>query len=157
VLDKTITLGYYSSSNQNNGVQSMNGIGSRLRRIREDLRLNQIEFSAKLGLSRTALGKCERDLSFPNKKMLHILATQFNISMDYLLCNRGTVFYNNAIQTLDGQKLNLDKEMEEMLFLMTQSPLVHHSIMSFLQRFKISNQELIEKQLAQNTKKPNNS
>lgn len=147
-LDKRITLGYDSPSNQNTGVFLMKGIGSRIRRIREGLGLNQKQFAPKLGLSRTALGKCEADLSFPNKKVLDILASQYNISMDYLLCNRGTVFYNqNATTDLDGQKIMMDDEMRELFSLMTHSPLVHHSVLSFLQRLKISDQELIAKQL----------
>ncbi len=129
----------------------MNRIGMRLRKIRETLNMNQSEFAVKLGLSRSALGKYERDESFPSKKVLHILANQYNVSMDYLLCNRETVFYKTNTNSLDVQKYKMDKETEEMLFLMTHSLLVHHSVLSFLQRFKIDNHDVIEKQLTNKT------
>lgn len=67
-------------------------VGWRLREIRKRLNISQEEFGRVLGLKRSSLGKHERDESFPTHKMLNILVNQYNISMDYLLCNRGTLF-----------------------------------------------------------------
>jgi hypothetical protein len=62
--------------------------------------------------------------------------------MDYLLCNRGTLFYEKN----EGKDI-MDEEIKEMLALMSKVPLVRHSVMSYYRRFKLENQELIEKEL----------
>lgn len=64
--------------------------------------------------------------------------------MDYLLCNRGTLYYKEK----EGKDI-MDEEIKEMLALMSKAPLVRHSVMSYYQRFKLENQELIEKGLTQ--------
>jgi len=69
---------------------------------------------------------------------------KYNISMDYLLCNRGTLYYKEK----EGKDI-MDEEIKEMLDLMSKVPLVRHSVMSYYQRFKLENPELIEKELTQ--------
>jgi hypothetical protein len=61
--------------------------------------------------------------------------------MNYLLCNRGTLFYKEK----EGKDI-MDEEIKEILALMSKVPLVRHSVMSYYQRFKLENQELIEKE-----------
>ena len=119
----------------------MRNVGWRLREIRKRLNLSQEEFGRILGLKRSSLGKHERGNSFPTGKMLNILVNKYNVSMDYLLSNRGTLFYKEK----EGKDI-IDEEIKEMLTLMSKVPLVRHSVMSYYQRFKLENQELIEKE-----------
>ena len=122
----------------------MRNVGWRLREIRKRLNMSQEQFAQILGLKRSSLGKHERNESFPTGKMLSILVDKYNISMDYLLCKRGTLFYKEK----EGKDI-MDEEIKEMLALMSKVPLVRHSVMSYYQRFKLENQELIEKELTQ--------
>ncbi len=43
----------------------------------------------------------------------------------------------------------MDKEIKEMLARMSKVSLVRHSVMSYYQRFKLENQQLIEKELTE--------
>lgn len=126
----------------------MSRIGARLREIRKRLNLTQDQFGAKFGLKRSAMGKHERGECSPTIKMLNTLAFQYNVSMDYLLCGRGQLFYKKDEADNEPQ-LKLDKEMKEMVSLVNRLPLVRHTIMGYFQRFKIENRDLIAKELAQ--------
>ncbi len=123
----------------------MKNVGWRLREIRNRLNMSQEEFGQVLGLKRSSLGRHERDECFPTGKMLSILVNKYNISMDYLLCNRGSLFYKER----EGKNI-MDEEIKEMLGLMSKVPLIRHSVMSYYQRFKLENQDLIEKELSEN-------
>ena len=100
-----------------------------------------------LGLGKSGFGKYERMENFPNFKILQALATEYNVSMDYLIGSRGTVFYGQYENRKDND------EMAEFLYLMENVPLVHHSVMSYFQKFKIENHEVIEKELAKTKEK----
>lgn len=125
----------------------MRGYGRRLRELRKHLHMTQKEFGALFGLTRSGLGKHEREDSFLTLKMLQILADKYNVSMDYLLCNRGTLFYEKGAFE-NGKGKFTDDEVKELLSLMARVPLVRHSVMGYFQRFKIENREIIEKELA---------
>ena len=62
--------------------------------------------------------------------------------MDYLLCNRGTLYYKEK----EGKDI-MDEEIKEMLAIISEVPLVCYFVMSYYQRFKLENQELVEKEL----------
>jgi transcriptional regulator with XRE-family HTH domain len=126
----------------------MRGYGRRLRELRKHLNMSQKEFGALFGLTRSGLGKHEREDSFLTSKMLQILADKYNVSMDYLLCNRGTLFYERGDFENGKGKYIINDEVKELLSLMTRVPLVRHSVMGYFQRFKIENREIIEKELA---------
>jgi transcriptional regulator with XRE-family HTH domain len=126
---------------------SKKDFGSRLREARVALNKTQQEMGRLLGLGKSGFGKYERMENFPNFKILQALAKEYNVSMDYLIGNRGTVFYGEN----ENRKDNV--EMAEFLYLMEKVPLVHHSVMSYFQKFKIENQEVIEKELAKTKEK----
>jgi hypothetical protein len=82
--------------------------------------------------------------------MLNILASQYNVSMDYLLCGRGTLFYENKDNSNSNRLKNIvkgDKELEELFSLVSSMSWVRHAVLSYFQRFKLENRELIEKGL----------
>jgi len=110
------------------------------------LGLSQDELGAKLGLKKGALGKHEREECFPTRKMLKTLAFDYNVSMDYLLCNRGTLFYEKEKVEKNETEFKMDVEENELFSLMRRLPLVRHSVMSYFHRFKIDNRDILEKE-----------
>ena len=126
---------------------SKKGFGSRLKEARIALSKTQQEMGRLLGLGKSGFGKYERMENLPTFKILRTLATEYNVSMDYLVGNRGTVFYGQHENKKDND------EMAEFLYLMENVPLVHHSVISYFQKFKIENQEIIEKELAKTKEK----
>jgi transcriptional regulator with XRE-family HTH domain len=70
-----------------------NEVGSRLKEMRQRLKMTQQQLGEKLGINGSAVAKHENGITFPTGKILNILASQYNVSMDYLVCGRGTLFY----------------------------------------------------------------
>jgi len=68
-------------------------IRDRIYRIRQQMSLSQEEFGALLGIKRSVVSKQENGRCYPSVAALKLLADKYNISMDYLLCGRGRMFY----------------------------------------------------------------
>ncbi|MCP5049450.1 MAG: helix-turn-helix transcriptional regulator [bacterium] len=126
-----------------NTIKSLGTMGNRLRELRKDLRMTQEELGKLVGLRKSGWGQLENGRNFPKPRILHFLAKQYNISMDYILCGRGSLYYND--ETEDQELTGGDED--EFDFLMREVPLVSYSIMSYFERFKIENSELIQKEL----------
>ncbi|MFC2146362.1 helix-turn-helix domain-containing protein [Acidobacteriota bacterium] len=126
-----------------------NEVGSRLKEIRQRLKMTQAQLGEKLRINGSAVAKHENGITFPTGKMLNILASQYNVSMDYLLCGRGTLFYEDIDNSDTNRLKNIvkgDKELEELFSLVSSMSWVRHAVLSFFQRFKLENRELIEKE-----------
>jgi transcriptional regulator with XRE-family HTH domain len=126
----------------------MREVGKRLKELRKRLDMTQEELGKQLGIKRSGMGKHERGEALLSGKMLQILAARYNASIDYLLCNRGTLFYDKDDLNRPGSKRAIDEEVEELFSLMARVPLVRNSMVAYFQRFKIENREVIEKELA---------
>jgi transcriptional regulator with XRE-family HTH domain len=64
----------------------METLGQRIKLIRKNLKLNQADFAAKIGLgSAVAISNYEKDLRAPDKNKLIIISELGNISLDELL------------------------------------------------------------------------
>ena len=59
-----------------------NEVGSRLKEIRQRLKMTQAQLGEKLGINGSAVAKHENGITFPTGKILNILASQYNVSMD---------------------------------------------------------------------------
>jgi len=128
----------------------MKRVGDRLFELRKHLGMTQEEFAAQLGIKRSAMGKLERGEYYLNSKKLQILASRYNVSMDYFLCGRGKLFYdkteNERVSETNFEE-EMDDEMKEMISLMLRVPLVRHWLMSQFQQFRIENEAIIERQI----------
>lgn len=103
----------------------------------------------KLGIKGTTIAKHEKGIHFPTGKMLDALASKYNVSMDYLLCGRGKLLYEDK-DNLDLKrfgKIMEDKELKELFSLVSSMSWVRHAVLSYFQRFKLENRDLIEKEL----------
>jgi transcriptional regulator with XRE-family HTH domain len=109
-------------------------VGSRLKEIRQRLKMTQAHLGEKLGVNGSSVAKQENGITFPTGKMLNILASQYNISMDYPLCGRWTLFYEDK-DTPDSNRLkNIvkgDKELEELFSLVSSMSWVRHAMLSY--------------------------
>jgi len=133
---------------KNRRIIMSNEVGSRLKEIRQRLKMTQAQWGEKLGISGSAVAKHENGITFPTVKMLNILSSQYNVSMDYLLCGRGTLFYEDKDNSNSNRLKNMvegDIELEELFSLVCSKSWVRHAVLSFFQRFKLENRELIEK------------
>lgn len=128
-------------------------IGAKLREIRTALKLTHEEMAGRFCIERTTYSKNELGNSLPGYQTLHILCTGLNISLDWLIGNKGPR-YNTEKETLretlpektspgQTQVIHLDEEQQELIAAMAQIPLLKHEILSFYLRFKESNSELV--------------
>jgi transcriptional regulator with XRE-family HTH domain len=62
-----------------------NILGQRIKKLRENRNLNQIEFSKILNISNTTLSQYEAGNRTPSDEIKEKVADYFNVSVDYLL------------------------------------------------------------------------
>ena len=127
-----------------------NEVGLRLKELRRKLNMSQAQLGEKMGIKATTLAKHESGICFPTGKMRNILASQYNVSMDYLLCGRGKLFYENKDNSDSNRLKNIikgDKELEELFSLVSSMSWVRHAVLSYFQRFKLENRELIQNEI----------
>jgi len=71
-------------------VIDMKAFGSRLRLLREEKELNQIELSKVFSLANSTISQYEAGNRLPDAHTLEKLTSYFNVSVDYLLCLTNT-------------------------------------------------------------------
>jgi len=90
-------------------VTKISNLGDRLKKIRKDKNLRQIDLANSLGLAQTTIANYEQGTRFPNEKTLSQIADFFNISLDYLLGRSDTLINNEAI-TYQQRDINENTE-----------------------------------------------
>lgn len=131
-------------------------IGLRLKGIRKELSFTQEVMAKILGTGRPNYTRIEIGDTFLNHFILHRLATKFNVSMDWLICGRGSMF----IQKIEDGDVEKKGDMEsrcqaqlekpknpdivELLEYMEHIPFLYHDVMEFFYKFKIKHKEIIE-------------
>lgn len=63
----------------------MADIATRLRRLRKERKLRQVDLARDLGIAQTTVANYEQHSRFPDEEMLLKLANYFDVSLDYLL------------------------------------------------------------------------
>lgn len=126
-------------------------IAPKLREIREDLKLTHQQLAAHMGVDRSTYTKSETGVSAPGISSLYELSHSLNISLDWLICDKGSKYINEkeVPSSRSPEKTEtiashlIDKEQQELLEFMNQSPLFKHEILAFFLRFKESNPDLV--------------
>lgn len=62
-----------------------NPIGQRIRQVRQDYGMSQVELARRLGISRQNLNNIERERSMPPPPLIKQIAELLRVSGDYLL------------------------------------------------------------------------
>ena len=63
----------------------MNSLGKKIKLIRDNANMTQIEFAKKLCISQPHLSRIEKGFENPSKAVLQLLCIQFNLNKDDLL------------------------------------------------------------------------
>ena len=66
--------------------------GSRLKKIRKELKLSQEEFGKQIGLTRAAIAAVEADNNKFSNDVLCKLILTFYVNVNYLLIGKGNIF-----------------------------------------------------------------
>lgn len=62
----------------------MNGLGERLKKLRNSTMMSQAKFAKEIGSSQSAINRFENDQQEPSCEIFLKYADYFNVSMDYL-------------------------------------------------------------------------
>lgn len=140
-------------------------VGGRMTMVRKQMGYSRPDMAKRLGITSNSLGKNESGDSFPNTQTLHSLASDFDISMDWLLFEKGPMYHKEkrSIEEPEQQLAVYEKEkplaskeketvsipvlapdVRDLVEQMATIPLLHHEIMAHFFRFKMENNDLFD-------------
>ena len=95
------------------GEKDLKGIASRITAIRSQQKLTRPQMAEALKISYNAYTKYERALNLPSLKSQVILSEKFDISLDWLLLNKGSMHLSEIEKTLRENRM-LKQEQEKL-------------------------------------------
>ncbi|MCP5104659.1 MAG: helix-turn-helix transcriptional regulator [bacterium] len=129
-------------------------IGIKLRKIRKTLKLPNSQMAYRLGIGRGTYNRNEEGKSMPGVATLIKLAGAWNISLQWLLLNKGSMYYREEapVEEIKEEKPpephpaiklleSLGSESEELLEHMDRIPLLRHKVMVLFHTFKEDRKE----------------
>jgi transcriptional regulator with XRE-family HTH domain len=152
------TFDKYKKESEMNRITIVKETGLRLRKIRKTLKYTQEKMGSSLGVARPSYDKYERGEVFPGPSALNVLANTFNVSLDWLITNRGSMLYSEKAapaenvqppeeKTQPREKTEPDvltADVKELLALMDRIPLLRYEILTSFHKFKLENKDLVE-------------
>lgn len=100
-------------------------IGSKIKKIRTDLRFSQEEMAEKLEVSKNTLSNYERGKRKPDSVFIQKLVSQFNVNTSWLFKGIGSIFIDSPFP--DSGEIDLDR-FEEFLNLVTDKAIEYKKI-----------------------------
>ena len=125
----------------------INGVGRRLRQLRQQFKCSLEDMARKLELSKSGYYKNEGGLSFPGLDTLDILQRNFDISMDWLIFNKGPVHFKErepdprAEPEKVGEKEtpdlgNISGDLRELLEYMDHDRLLKYEVLVYFYKYR---------------------
>jgi transcriptional regulator with XRE-family HTH domain len=129
---------------------NIKNIGQRLRQVREFFKFTQHRMAEVLKIQDVTYKKNERGLHLVNMHSLERLHDELGVSAEWLLFENGPIYWKNIREKEDENKqaalLERDlfmEEVEEMVEMLKQVPMIRHSVMGHYQDCKIRYKDLI--------------
>jgi transcriptional regulator with XRE-family HTH domain len=101
-------------------MQMADGIGLRIKLLRETLDMSQREFCKLLSLSGGYIANIESRLREPNNRLIKLIVSEFNVNEDWLLTGNGEMFdikiKNERTSRLLSLFNNLPKKYQDVVF-----------------------------------------
>jgi transcriptional regulator with XRE-family HTH domain len=118
----------------------MRELGQRLRKLRKELGFLQGEFARLLGIGKTSYAKYENGESFPRVPFLQGIGAAYDVSLDWLLLQKGAMFRKEK----GGSGQGSPEEIWELLDHMEHIPLLRYGVLQYFHQFKHDNKDLVE-------------
>lgn len=125
-------------------------IGKRLRQVREFFKFTQRRMAEVLRVQESTYKKNEKGVHRLNLNCLGQLHDELGVSAEWLLFENGPLYWKNIREKEDESKqaapLKQDlfkEEVEEMVEMLKQVPMIRHSVMGHYQDCKIRYKDLI--------------
>ncbi|MCP5103353.1 MAG: helix-turn-helix domain-containing protein [bacterium] len=134
-------------------------MGNRLKQLRKSMELSRNKMAAMINVNPTTLLRNEDGSSFPEYSTLSKLAETFDVSMDWLLCNKGPMLYKKKIEDENYDPMAnhdcmdaLPNEYRELLENMDELPVLRYEILLHFRKYLQENKD----RLLSNTTKEEN-
>lgn len=125
-------------------------MGKRLKQVREILKITQRRMAEVLRVRESTYKKNEKGLHRINMNTLDQLHDELGVSAEWLLFETGPIYWNNirAKEDENRQAALLERdlfkeEVEEMVEILKQVPIIRHSVMGHYQDCKMRYKDLI--------------
>jgi transcriptional regulator with XRE-family HTH domain len=135
-------------------IENNNMFGSRIRKVRNHLKLNQTVFAKNLGISVTNVSESETGKSSPGYDFFSRMSTVYNVNLNYLFTGKGEMFMDAAEHsTVEVTSPEYDKEnvdVQKFLDYFFKSKIVQYQVLAYFLKLLGSDREQIDKELAGN-------
>lgn len=120
--------------------------GHRIKSVRKELKLNQKEFAAELGLSPSFISDIESGRSKACLDFFYILATKFDVNLYYLILGEGEIIGSKGLRpSLGNKKFGTSIETKnELLWYIEHSPMLLHTLLGFTTKFIFENKDILK-------------
>ncbi|HLP59053.1 MAG TPA: helix-turn-helix transcriptional regulator [Candidatus Deferrimicrobium sp.] len=121
-------------------------IGYRLKSVRTALNYSRGEMGAYFGISMTGYTKNENGMTVPGIGALYKLGSAFNISLDWLICGKGTMIskgQGTLAEKLGVKETLILDDVKDLLQHMERIPRLRYEILGQFHKFKEENKELV--------------
>lgn len=116
--------------------------GRNLKEIRRMLGLRGQDMARELGVTSTTYYRNEGGLYAPKLNTFINIARRYNISLDWLILNRGDMHYRPAAaDEQDEARTVYSDEIREMVEYMNRIPSLHHELLAQFHRYKEAHPE----------------
>lgn len=104
-------------------MEDLKGIGERIRKVRNNFGLPQLDFCKSLNVSKPTLSDVENGKSKPSFDILFGLSSQFNVNLDFILYGIGPMFHDELFKELSNlcELARNSNDLTEMLLLLKNS------------------------------------
>ena len=130
-------------------------IAYKLRKLREPLKLTHKEMAERLHLEKSTYTRYENAETAPRFTTLCKLGTEFGVSLDWFILNRGLKYYaeiEEKVKEAEEAKRepepnpldNLPGDVKDLLDHMEQIPTLRYEVLLFFHRYKEEHKDRVE-------------
>lgn len=134
-------------------------VAYKMRKIRQSLKCSNSQMAAKLGVERSTYNRNEEGRTLPGISTLLKLGNYYDISLDWLLRNKGPMYCKEKIVEKEKEvKIEepkpdpfakvletLGDEAKELLEHMERIPLLRYEVLVLFHKFKEERKEMVER------------
>ncbi|MCP5105355.1 MAG: helix-turn-helix domain-containing protein [bacterium] len=131
--------------------RSVKAISAKIRAMRVELRISPDSMANHLGVARSSYNGWGGGEALPGPVGLKTLANKFDISLDWLIADKGPMFYKGKKTSPDGNTgiEEVMDDVKELLAAMDRIPLLRFEMLTAFQKFKLKNKTLMEEEPAE--------
>lgn len=122
-------------------------IGYKLKKIREASGYSGPNMASQVGVARSSYLRNENGATCPDIISMRNLGNMFNVSLDWLICDKGPMYYRDKEQKQAEKpgeiQETVPEDMRELLDHMKRIPLLRYKMLASFHEFKAQYKEMV--------------